>query len=759
MKSFLINLLCLISTVSFGQHHYEVSMVGEDLHRIEFVARTSTQTYTSLDGIVRFESGEDSVRIQLSSVGYMPWKGFVRPGKMTVIKAIPYGRELETVEVIGSLTDDHIPALSRTSETVDRDHLRERAGNTLAESLDQVPGVHAVNTGVGISKPMIRGFVGTRVTVVDQGLRQEGQQWGMDHGLEIDQFSVDRVEVVTGAAALQYGPAAPSGLVRLLSPSVPLIGVHGSVNALIKSNNRLIGQSSELSWRKGGHFVRGRFTLQDFADYRVPAEQFLYNGFELSIPDGILKNTAGQEANYRLEYGWVRDSNTVRVTGSRFSQKIGLFPGAIGIPRQFDIGNVGDQRDVDLPYQRTVHDKLQVLVTRQGRNSFYEWRAGLQHNHREERSRPHAHGLLYIDSANTLGLGLDLYTAELSFNNHFNTERVHWAFGAGYQGQNNLLSGWEFLLPSYRRNEGNTFVTATWLMDRWTLTGGFRSDLAHLNIDEYRQPWYSDPDSLVVRVVGGEKSYAAFSGSLGIAREVGVLGISFNTAYSERIPNVAELASNGVHHGTFRHEKGNPELRKEQGLLSELTLQTSLDRIELRVTGYINIYRNFIYLAPSGIFSPLPDAGQIYEYRQSEALLYGYEFHASLPFGDHWEFTLNSDLVRGSNSETSLPLPFIPPPGISLIPEYTFGEFGIGVEGDYRFAQDRVARNEKVTGDYWLLNAYARYGWRWKGQQFTLRLRLQNILDRPYLRHISRYRILNLPEQGFNAILQAEYSF
>lgn len=689
------------------------------------------------------------------------------PDSLMVVTVNRIDKVLAPIEVSTSLTSGPLELVQGGQRLTD-DHISQRASNSLSEALDVLPGVHAINTGVGIAKPMIRGYVGNRVQVLDNGVRQEGQQWGMDHGLEIDQFSVDRIDVITGPSTIAYGPAMLTGVV-LIEPNWRALdtGFSGYAKLIGKSNNALIGQSTRLNYRSSNyrHIVSAQYSIQDFADYRVPAESFSYNGYLLTLPNGVLKNTAGTEQNYHLNYRYLLDEDDyIYVAASRFTQSVGLFPGAMGIPRAYDIANVGNQRDIDLPYQTTAHDKLIAEYYRKRGYFTQEVNLGFQHNHREERSKPHSHGLVYIDSTNTLGLGLDLYSAEGKYTLTHKKDNVEWKVGANLQYKENQRSGWEFLIPDYQRIEYGAFALLNWSTSSWQYNAGIRWDAANVHVVGYAQPWYSAPDSLVDRVESFNRLFQAPTVTFGFSRLFSNHWLfKGHVSYVSRIPGVNELASNGVHHGTFRHEMGNADLDAEQGAIGELSLFMDEHPVTVKVTGFGGYYSNFITLTPSGKFSLLPDAGQVYVYRQSPMAQAGGEVVITHDYAinekSELHTTLLAEYVLSVDPTTGVSMPFQPPFSISLNPEYAHqiqgGSWSIGLEGQWFAAQNRVARNELVTPGYYLLNAYAGC----KVGSWSFNLRGQNLTNTTYLRHLSRYRILNLPEQGVNMILQVSYEF
>lgn len=95
------------------------------------------------------------------------------------------------------------------------DLLRLQRGVTVMDALAQTPGVHLLHTGTGVAKPVVRGLTSQRVLVLQDGVRQEGQQWGEEHGVEIDAAAAERLEVVKGPASLLYGSDALGGVVQI----------------------------------------------------------------------------------------------------------------------------------------------------------------------------------------------------------------------------------------------------------------------------------------------------------------------------------------------------------------------------------------------------------------------------------------------------------------------------------------------------------------------------------------------------------------
>ena len=696
-----------------------------------------------------------------------------RPARDTVaLGAAGATLRLVLAETAGALGTAEVVAdadrRAQPSTVVSREALDRTGAGTLAGALARVPGVAAITVGVGIAKPVVRGFSMSRVAVVESGVEQEGQQWGADHGLEIDPFSVSAVEVVKGPGALRYGPDAAGGVIDVLPPLVPAEGVGGSVEAVFKANNLHAATSAHVEGRRGGLFAGVRVTAQDFGDTRVPADTFVYNSFVLPIVGRRLKNTAGRERNARLDAGLVRPWGTVRASVSRYGLDAGLFPGAVGIPRAYGLGDDGSRRDVGVPGQSVRHDRATLGTTlRLGRTEI-EATAGVQRNLRRERSNPDVHNVV-AGAAGTLALELDLLTTSL------NAEvrpaplgRLAPALGVAVQHQRNRRGGFEFLLPGFRSASGGVYALAEHRTTRRvTLSGGLRLDAARHATDGATVRTGTDAGGqpvLAERAAALDRRFLNVAGALGVTVAAGPAEFRLHVARSHRAPAPVELAANGVHHGTFRHEQGTPGLVAERGLQLDAEVRLS-GRVagrqtSARVSPFVYRFRDYIFLNPTALFSTLPDAGQLYRHEQADALYAGAEAEADVAFAPWLGLRASAATVWNRNLDTGRPLPFTPPLTLVGAAEWTprgpGGPFA-ALTATAAARQSRVARNEPATPGYATLDVSAGTTLRLRGAAVRLLATVQNALDARFLGHLSRYRVLGLPEQGRNVVFSLRF--
>jgi iron complex outermembrane recepter protein len=702
----------------------------------------------------------------------------VRKGKTAPLSIIllEEGTLLDVVVV----TEEH----AKQELTLHAEHFTEQLiernlHGTFAKSIEKLPGISAINVGVGIAKPVIRGLSFNRIIVNQQGIKQESQQWGADHGLELDQFDVERVEIIKGPGSLQYGSDGLGGVINIMPGRImPKNTFGGSVLGVYKSNNEHWGGSAKVGANINDFFFSARYSQQEFGDYQVPADQFIYNSFVLPIYDNRLKNTAGQERNTSFTAGLKRDWGISRLIFSHYSLKAGLFAGAVGIPRSYALEDDGNRRDIDVPSQEVDHYKFSFHQTVFRGKDHFDFNLGYQFNLRREFSFPEFHSIpsSQIDPGNTLALELGLHT--LSANFHYEHHPIaSWKmiYGGNAQWQENRRGGFEFLLPSFHTLRSGIFALAEKeLAPGWLVNGGLRLDYANNHTDFTRQwVWDSNEniiDSLIAPAT--DVDYFNWSASVGanIALREDSWFLKLNFGKSFRVPYPAETVSNGIHHGTFRHEVGTPNLQSEHGYQLDMSMELALERFSGSFSAYFNYFDNYIYLGPTfpARFSPLPEAGQIFQYRQDDAIYTGFELEWTwdiLPFLSLQQAT---DFVQSYNLNTRLALPFTPQPAIRTSLQYSISrgqwlkELYFEAGHQYLFAAEgplRADRAERPTPAYQLWDAGLGATFNWGGQELALNLQVQNLLDTYYLNHLSRYRLINVPEQGRNVVLSLKVPF
>jgi len=706
-----------------------------------------------------FKSSDLHVELPLSAA----LKVVLEPGELELQKVV--------VEDFG--TKSVLNDRSQSIQVLQQEDLQKNTGQTFATALERVPGVQALNTGIGISKPAIRGLGFNRVVVSENGIKQEGQQWGGDHGLEIDASDVERVEVIKGPAAILYGSDAITGAINIRpGPPPALNSWSASLLGKFNSVNNLWGQSAAFSVNKNNFWIKARFSTQDYADYKVPSDTFVYNSFVLPLNGRRVKNTAGRERNASVTAGYSFAKGYSSLRFSYFDQKSGMFPGAHGIPQAYSLQDDGNARNIEMPAQRVKHYKILWNTNIQaGKKNWLEWDAGVQFNDRQELSNPDNHGFGPSLSGNT-ELAFQLFTASAALRFHHElTERLSLVYGASGQWQQNRSAGFAFLIPDFRSWQSGIFAYGKWVSTpgKAYLNGGLRFDAGGLQADERATPYYLNSGSQVsgyLRSPHIRRIFANVSGSIGYSRILRKKhNLKINLGSSYRMPTAPEMTANGVHHGTFRHEVGDSTLVPERGLQFDVYYGRQGRKWEMYVSPFFNYFFNYIFLDPTASFSPLPEGGLIYRYNQADGIHTGLEFYADYHIIENLHLSTQGQWVYTYNMENGYNFPFIPPASGRINAEYQLHIWKrrlmieTGIQSRWAAPQVFTARNELATPGYILLDLSVSLQAKIGRQQLRLSLSANNLLNTRYFSHVNRWRYLGLPEPGRNFSASLQFLF
>lgn len=657
---------------------------------------------------------------------------------------------------------------------VDKSYIDKNTGSTLLNSIDNIEGIATINQGVGVSKPVIRGLSFNRIAVTEHGIKQEGQQWGADHGLEIDQYSVEKLEILKGPASLMYGSDAMAGVVNIKhSIDVEEGKTEVDVKTIYRSVNSTRGLNAGIKGREKSFIYKVQGSVLNYNDYSIPADSFTYQGYRLPIEDNYLKNTAGLERHVNTTVGINKKWGFSHVTVSNYHQKIGVFPGATGFARGYNIQQ-DELNDIELPSQAINHFKVISNNSISIGDNWLEVDLGYQQNHRKEFEEAVSHGFP-IDLNDSLGTELKLNTFSGNARLHHDiSKKWETVVGTQFDYKQNNVSGFDFIIPNYQQFQIGLYdINKYVLSKKWVLNGGFRFDYGSQQAAATTTPFYYQKQYLatILRTEKIDRKYFNTSGSVGVSyNPTKNSSYKLNVGKTFRLPSIAELTSNGAHHGTFRFEKGSSTISPESGYQLDLGYTYEKGKLHFTLSPFVNYFSNFIYLSPSNKFATAeiegelyayPVGGQLYQYKQNRAIYYGSEFAIHWHKGN-FELGVNGDIVINQNLDTQLPLPFTPAPALnpSLFYELDSLSFAndifIGFTAQITAAQNRVERNELQTPSSTVLNFSSGFSWGTK-HVLNFRFQVQNLLNSAYYSHLSRYRILNLPEPGRSYLLTLEY--
>lgn len=651
---------------------------------------------------------------------------------------------LEEVAVTGTILPKSVLA-AQSSVFISADEMHQHVGHSLMDALSHTEGVQAMDIGVGFSKPMIRGLGFQRIAVTENGVKQEGQQWGADHGLEIDAFHVEGVRIVKGPASVLYGSDAMGGAIEILPTPIPRRDtIAGEALFSYASVCSGVSGSVMLQMKRNRVFSKIRYTERHWADYHVPADSFTYLSMRLPISGNQLKNTAGTEHSVNALLAYKRTSFENRINLSNSYQKSGFFSGAHGIPNIANLQDDGNRWNIDLPYSMVNHLKISSASIWSNSTLQTKLILGYQMNHREEWSRFHSHNPAQtppaIDPDKELMLQLQTGNAQLQLRYTPSTSwEVYW--GVAAMMQHNDIGGYGFLIPSYQRQECGVFSLANYhYSSNLVLNASVRYDLAHIHTQAHGN-----------EVKAVRSDFDDFSLVLGMEltpSESQKLRFSIGRAF--RLPSVNELTSNGVHHGVFRHEVGDSSLVGEQGWQVDLSYAISHHDWHLMLSPFYSYYPHFISLHPTGRWSMLPDAGQMYRFVDAPTTLAGGELHAEVRIWSNLHYAVAGEYVYTYNHHSHTATPFSPPASLRNTLRWEASGWQCFIECQSVAAQNRICQNEDKTKGYNLCHIGGNIDFRLHRSKLSLILNVHNLTNVSYLNHLNFYRRIELPEAGID---------
>ena len=548
--------------------------------------------------------------------------------------------QLNELTVTGVTGDTKLKHVTAPVSIVSPQVLRTTASTNVIDAISHQPGVSQLTTGGSISKPIIRGLGYNRVVVMSDGVRQEGQQWGDEHGVEVDGNSVNSVEILKGPASLMYGSDAMAGVVILhQQPTLAEGEMKANVTSEYQTNNGLFAYHLQMAGNQKG-FVWDA----SFSDKMAHAYKNKYDGY---VPGSQFRERAG-----RLMLGVNKGWGHSRLTWTAYH----LTPSIIEGERDAQTGELehedgwtGHQYSKSLPFQQVKHYKLVWDNSLNLSSGYLKALIGYQQNRRQEFEESMDDYELYF-KLHTLTYDLRYVT------NEFDGWKLSTGIGGMYQKSGN--EGEEYLIPDYRLFDFGLYATATkQLGDRWTLNGGVRYDHRHLHGYELMED-----DEL--RFTDFSRHFNGLTGSIGAVLNVSDnLNLKMNIARGFRTPNMSELASNGVHEGSVRYELGNQQLKSEYSLQADLGLDFTSRYVSAQLALFANRINNYIFT--HRVAEEKEEGYLTYAYTQGDARLLGFEagvdFHPihSVHFSNAFSYVDAQQMHAAPGTKY---LPFTPAP-------------------------------------------------------------------------------------------------
>lgn len=688
-----------------------------------------TGIYTLMVSHLACETVAAPVKIRANTI-----KNLVLPHKTNLLNEVTIGEQFQK----------HGLTNSTQLTTLER---QQYAGASLAEQLQQIPGVNMLQTGQNIIKPMLHGLHSNRLLLVNNGVRLESQNWGADHAPEIDPFAAQNISLVKGVGALQYGSDAIAGAIIIEPAALPSkFGLVGQFNTGFMANNRQFYSNINLANQLKNH-PAWSWRLQSSAK----------KGGNVKTPQYYLWNTGNQKLNASAAVTYRKPGYQITLDATAFSANLGLFLGS-------HIGNLSDLRAAieqptplfnkdafsyafDRPMQQVTHFTQKLKLTRFLQNQK-QWHSAinLQQNRRKE------FDLAQITPNAELDLNLNSIQAETWLVQQISNFQITYGGQTSYN--THVWDGNRFFIPNYEQLHAAAYALVQYQKNKWHLGTGIRYDTRWLNT--YRNAlgiqttdskhWHNLSGQLEAKYVPSEP-----------------ISITFQAGYAWRPPAINELYVNGLHHGLSSYEIGDPNLTTERSLKKAIAIQYQTKKITSELFIYNQLISGFINLIPDTPATlTIRGAFPTFRFEQTNAHLYGFNWTFNYKINPQLAFKNTFSALWAFNTTNQTWLQQMPGNRMQQQLKYAFKnsekklQCALSLSHLVVWQQQRLSNNmidylpPPPTYNLWQFEAH------FSLKKSNLVLGASNLLNTVYREYLNRFRYFT-DEMGRNIYVKFEH--
>lgn len=697
--------------------------------------------------------------IAITSIGFEPYELKAHQIKVgdTIKVILTQSRySLDQVEIAGHRQWE---SSLGSIENIEKDDLNKKTGLNLGSIIEGVRGVHLLKTGATIEKPIVHGLHSNRVAVINNGVKQKGQEWGAEHAPEIDPYSAGEIKVIKGAESVKYGGEAMGGAILISPPTLRMdTTIYGSLRLASQSNGRSISGALKL----GGHHRR-----LPHLSWMIQASA--KKSGNLKTADYYLENSGVQETNAHAYLNYTREHFQSNLNYSLFHTDLGILTSShIGSLEDL-LFHIGQGR----PIEKGAFS-YKINAPRQNINHhLVKWRNHIhlsdyahltvqysfQWNQRKE------FDIRRADRSSTPSIDLSLKAHDLSvqleWTPHSNFDFDFGIFGAFQDNENIPGTFTTPLIPDYIQQEVGLYALGNWNHKKWRVQGGVRGDLMHVNALGY---------NYLGQIYGEEKTYGNISGTLAAEYQInGAWQVTAITGSAWRPPHVNELYSTGLHHGSAAFELGDEFLNPEQSWKNLISIKwRPYLPFSIEIEAFSHLINDYIYLSPTQEYwESLRGIFPIFQYQQTKAHLYGLDFLGKWHITNTIDYSVQASLIKAKDLTNQSYLPQIPAHQLRQSLSWSIGQWKntstpyvklehvwMGKQNDYHENLDFVA----PPNAYHLLNASIGAKWHLKKQVINVDLSVQNLTNQLYKDYLNRFRYYT-HDLGRSIQLRINYEF
>ncbi|RYY01278.1 MAG: TonB-dependent receptor [Gammaproteobacteria bacterium] len=618
--------------------------------------------------------------------------------------------DLEEVVITASPFAKSVEAVNKPVNLLSGADLQNASAATLGETLNGQLGVSSASFGPGVGLPIIRGQSDNRVKVMQDSVgSMDASAASPDHAVTLEPLLANKIEVLRGPAALRYGSGAIGGVVNVLDNRIPSKlpdGVTGGAELRNSSvNDETVGVAN-LNAAAGNFAFHIDGVKRDSNDLDIPGYAQKNPEDPATASKGFIPNTDAKSKSGTFGVSYIDGDNFIGISVNKLDNNYGVPPDGDELVR-IDM----HQTRYDLKGElNNPFDGFQKLSAHIGHADY---------DHTEmENGEP---GTKFTN---------DAYEGRVELiQNPLNLFNLDWNGAIGVQAAQSTFAavGEEAFIPKSDITSAGIFIVEETKHNNFTYELGARVDNQKIAPDE-GQSITHDTVNLSATTTWHFTEDQQFS--LGIAQ-------------SQRAPSVEELLADGPHPATGSYLIGDANLNEESSTNIELGYHWHHDNFQFSTNVFYNHIKDFIY---SKNLNEIIDDLTGYQYTQADATFKGFETEIKIPFYQHWNLRVFSDLVRAT-LDNGGDLPRITPMRVGTSLDFDFNKWSANLSANHSAKQDRPGDYEDETNSYNRIDARIDYTFQNAGTDYTLFLKATNLTNEE-IRNASSYLRDIAPEAG-----------
>ena len=662
-----------------------------------YIQELNRSTLSDQEGVYSFDDvcpGNYTVIVTHAQCSARTFSVKVKENIFKILKLEHHYEELN--EVLLSSSSEGL--ISTKKDIINYEDIEQGTNQSLGDLVSRVTGVSVLSFGNTVLKPSIRGLHSSRVTIINDGVRMEDQEWGNEHAPNVDINMANSIEVIKNSSALQYSGDAIGGFVILKPRRIPVKDtLFGSVRISAQDNGK--GGSTHFGLTKStvsGWYGSVAGTYKKFGDFNAPR----YN----------LSNTGMNSFSLVSRLGLNQFNRGFEFSFNHVEQ-------ALGILRASHLGGAQDQYQainssrpliindftysINRPKQEVSHQTISAKgFIKSDLLGRVDVKYAFQNNNRLE------YDIRRGSDQNKASLDLSLQTHSINLDvkpqvTGFKSLKTGFS-GRYLKNSSDPSTGVKRLIPDYKKYDFGLYAMAVKKLSAdLEVDVALRMDYMRIKAFKYyytalwEQRGYDvtfanfELENLGTQILIAPKfNYFNPSAATGLTWQINQYNsMMLNLSLSARNPNPSELFSEGLHHSASRIEIGDLRFEPEVAKNLSVGYDYQSKNFGVRINPFIRLIDKFILMEPSGIQQTIRGNFQVWSYRQTDVSISGLEIETQYELTENLSLAQQFSGVKSYEIRSGKPLINMPPVNMINAANYSYNELEMRIESNYTWRQ------------------------------------------------------------------------